>query len=98
MDIPDMSDLVPELICLGVDAVICGILYKVYSDTNSTIEAVKVKELFSRNLRWWNTLKQDIFSKSLKTCVWSKNSERMKGWKYVEIISITKYLGISLTN
>ena len=42
MDIPDMSDLVPELICLGVDAVICGILYKVYSDTNSTIEAVKV--------------------------------------------------------
>jgi len=36
-----MSDLVPELICLGVDAVICGILYKVYSDTNSTIEAVK---------------------------------------------------------
>ena len=43
MDIPDMSDLVPELICLGVDAVICGILYKVYSDTNSTIEAVKVR-------------------------------------------------------
>ena len=48
MDIPDMSDLVPELICLGVDAVICGILYKVYSDTNSTIEAVKVR-FISRN-------------------------------------------------
>ena len=48
MDIPDMSDLVPELICLGVDAVICGILYKVYSDTNSTIEAVKVRFIFKK--------------------------------------------------
>ena len=42
MDIPDASDLVPELICLSVDALICGILYKVYSDTNSAIQAVKV--------------------------------------------------------
>ena len=41
MDFPDISDLVPELICLSVDALLCGILYKVYTDTNSAIEAVK---------------------------------------------------------
>ena len=72
MDIPDMSDLVPELICLGVDAVICGILYKVYSDTNSTIEAVKVRPYCQEILDdeiLQSKIYFELFLKSLKTCV-----------------------------
>ena len=46
MDVPDISDVVPELICLSVDAVICGILYKVLTATNSAIEAVKVWKIY----------------------------------------------------
>lgn len=42
MALPDMTEIIPELVCIGIDAVICGILYKVYSDTNSAISAVKV--------------------------------------------------------
>ena len=41
VDLPDISDLVPELICLSVDALICGILYKVYVDTNAAIDEIK---------------------------------------------------------
>ena len=42
MAISDFSDLVPELICLGIDVAICGILYKVYTVNNGAIRAVKV--------------------------------------------------------
>ena len=42
MALPDFSDLVPELICLGIDVAICGILYKVYTVNNGAIRAVKV--------------------------------------------------------
>ena len=42
MTLPDMSDIVPELICISIDALICGIIYKVYTYNNATIDAVKV--------------------------------------------------------
>ena len=34
---PDVGDFIPELLCIGVDVVICGILYKVYHSTNTVI-------------------------------------------------------------
>ena len=42
MALPDFSDLIPELICIGIDVAICGILYKVYTVNNGSIRAVKV--------------------------------------------------------
>ena len=35
---PKVGDFVPELICLGVDVLICGIVYKVFTTTNSVIK------------------------------------------------------------
>lgn len=40
--LPDISDIVPELICVSVDALICGILYKVYTSNNASIREIKV--------------------------------------------------------
>ena len=34
---PDVGDFVPELICVGVDFLICGVLYKVYRTTNNVL-------------------------------------------------------------
>ena len=34
---PDVGDFVPELVCMGVDFVICGVLYKAFSTTNSIL-------------------------------------------------------------
>ena len=34
---PDVGDFVPELVCMGVDLIICGVLYKAYSTTNSIL-------------------------------------------------------------
>ena len=45
MALPDFSDLIPELICIGIDVAICGILYKVYTVNNGSIRAVKVSLL-----------------------------------------------------
>ena len=34
---PDIGEFVPELVCIGVDLVICGVLYKAYSTTSSIL-------------------------------------------------------------
>jgi len=34
---PDIGEFVPELVCMGVDLIICGVLYKAYSTTNSIL-------------------------------------------------------------
>ena len=34
---PDVGEFVPELVCMGVDLIICGVLYKAYSTTNSIL-------------------------------------------------------------
>jgi hypothetical protein len=36
---PELGDFVPELICLGVDAVICAGLYHAYSSLSTVIQA-----------------------------------------------------------
>ena len=47
MTLPDLSDMVPELICLSVDTLICGILYTAYTYNNSRIDTIKVSDLDS---------------------------------------------------
>ena len=37
-----LVEFIPDMICLGVDCLICGVLYKVYSKTNQLISAIKV--------------------------------------------------------
>jgi len=34
---PDIGEFVPELVCMGVDLVICGVFYKAYSTTTSIL-------------------------------------------------------------
>jgi len=34
---PDIGEFVPELVCMGVDFIICGVLYKAYSTTNNIL-------------------------------------------------------------
>ncbi len=41
MTLPDWTEIAPELICIGVNAAICGVLYKFYTSDNSTIEKIK---------------------------------------------------------
>jgi hypothetical protein len=36
---PDVGDFLPELICLGVDAVVCAAIYAAYSSASSVIKA-----------------------------------------------------------
>ena len=37
LTMPDIGEFVPELVCMGVDLIICGVLYKAYSTTNSIL-------------------------------------------------------------
>ena len=45
VDLNILSNFVPDLICLGVDAVICGVLYKLCSGTQKQIAAIKVRSI-----------------------------------------------------
>ena len=42
MALPEVKDIIPELICIGVDAAICGIIYGVYKYNNYAIQEIKV--------------------------------------------------------
>ena len=42
MALPEVKDIIPELICIGVDAAICGIIYSVYKYNNYAIQEIKV--------------------------------------------------------
>jgi len=35
---PDIGEFIPEIICLGVDVLICGVIYKVYTSTTNIIK------------------------------------------------------------
>ena len=39
---PSIGDFVPELLCLGVDAIIASIIFGVYKATKNTIKEIKV--------------------------------------------------------
>ena len=38
--LPTISDFIPEIVCLGVDCLVCGILYSAYVFTNRAIASV----------------------------------------------------------
>ena len=38
--LPTISDFIPEIICLGVDCLVCGILYTAYFVTNRSISEI----------------------------------------------------------
>ena len=38
--LPTISDFIPEIICLGVDCLVCGILYTAYLVTNRSISEI----------------------------------------------------------
>ena len=40
MPSPTISDFLPELVCLGVDCLVCGIVYTAYVFTNRAISSV----------------------------------------------------------
>ena len=40
MPSPTVSDFLPELVCLGVDCLVCGIVYTAYVLTNRAISSV----------------------------------------------------------
>ena len=40
MSSPTISDFIPELVCLGVDCLVCGIVYTAYVLTNRAISSV----------------------------------------------------------
>ena len=44
---PSIGDFVPELLCLGVDAIIASIIFGVYKATKNTIKDIKVDSLAS---------------------------------------------------
>ena len=44
---PSIGDFVPELLCLGVDAIIASIIFGVYKATKNTIKDIKVESLAS---------------------------------------------------
>ncbi len=37
-----LLEFIPDMICFGVDILICGVIYKVYSKTHTLISAIKV--------------------------------------------------------
>ena len=38
--LPTISDFIPEIVCLGVDCIVCGIVYTAYVFTNRAITSV----------------------------------------------------------
>ena len=38
--LPTVSDFIPEIVCLGVDCIVCGIVYTAYVFTNRAITSV----------------------------------------------------------
>ena len=38
--LPTLSDFIPEIVCLGVDCIVCGIVYTAYVFTNRAITSV----------------------------------------------------------
>ena len=71
MAISDFSDLVPELICLGIDVAICGILYKVYTVNNGAIRAVKVCLCLLLFARACSSLLTGLFFRMLQSLIQS---------------------------
>ena len=37
---PSVADFLPEIICLGVDCIVCGVLYSAYFFTNRAIRSI----------------------------------------------------------
>ena len=37
---PSVSDFLPEIICLGIDCAVCGILYSAYYFTNRAVSSI----------------------------------------------------------
>ena len=44
--LPTISDFIPEIVCLGVDCLVCGILYSAYFFTNRAITSVSSAAIF----------------------------------------------------
>ena len=44
--LPTISDFIPEIVCLGVDCLVCGILYSAYVFTNRAITSVSTAASF----------------------------------------------------
>jgi hypothetical protein len=42
-----LLDFIPDMICLGIDGLICAVLYRVYSKTHQLISAIKVSLNFN---------------------------------------------------
>ena len=38
--LPSVSDFLPEIICLGIDCAVCGILYSAYYFTNRAVSSI----------------------------------------------------------
>jgi len=39
---PEIGEFIPELVCMGVDLIICGVLYKAYSTTNNILRDLNI--------------------------------------------------------
>ena len=39
---PEIGEFIPELVCMGVDLIICGVLYKAYSTTNNVLRDLNI--------------------------------------------------------
>ena len=44
--LPAFSDFIPEIICLGIDCLVCGVVYSAYVFTNSAIRSVSSASSF----------------------------------------------------
>ena len=47
-----LYEFIPDMICFGVDILICGVIYKVYSKTHTLISAIKVSYFYNLLIRF----------------------------------------------